>query len=74
MGQARSVENEDPLVDLRAFYFSEGSPPHCQENRNNRVHFRLEYGQIVHDDGEESFGLFKLKFSLFSFEGKGERI
>ena len=38
----------------------------------NRVHIPDEF---VHDDGEESFGLFGLKFSLLLFfKGKGKYI
>ena len=37
-------------------YFSEGSPPHCQD-------FLLGYGKFVHDVGEESLGLFGPKSS-----------
>jgi hypothetical protein len=65
--RVRIVENEDPLY-LRVFYFSDGSPPHGQENQSySRPYSRLGYGEFVHDDGEESFGRFGLKYSLFLF-------
>ena len=63
--QAHRVENEDPL-DLRAFYFQKAAPP-IVKREISRVHFRLGYGEFVNDDGEESFGLFGLKSSLFLF-------
>jgi hypothetical protein len=37
MGQARRVENEDPLVDLRAFYFQKTAPL-IVKREVNRVH------------------------------------
>ena len=55
--QARRVENEDPLVDLRAFYFQRAAPL-IVKREVNRVHFGLGYGEFVHDDGEGSLGLF----------------
>jgi hypothetical protein len=75
MGQARRVENEDPLVDMRAFYFQKAVPLILKRIKVNRVHFGLGNGEFVHDDGEESFGRFGLKYSLFLFfKGKGKHI
>jgi hypothetical protein len=68
MGQARRVENEDPLVGLRAFYFQKAAPLILKRIKVNRVHIPdWDDGEFVHDEGEESFGLFGLKYSLFLF-------
>ena len=70
--QARRVENEDPLRRLESFLFSEGSPLIFE--RIEVSSFPIEMmGNLFMMKGEESLGLFKLKFSLFCFEGKCKR-
>jgi hypothetical protein len=56
-----------PSVDLRVFFFSEGSPPPLICKREvNRVHIPdWDDGEFVHADEEESCGRFGLKYSLF---------
>jgi hypothetical protein len=63
-GQVWRVENKDSLY-LRVFYFQMAALLIVKRIEVNRVHSRLGYGQFVHDDGEESFGLFGMKYSLF---------
>jgi hypothetical protein len=64
--RVRIVENEDPLY-LRVFYFSDGSPPHGQENQSySRPYSRLGYGELMFMMKGE-LGRFGLKYSLFLF-------
>ncbi len=66
--QARRVENEDPPSTWELSIFQKAVPLKVKRIEVNRVHIPdWDDGEFVHDDGEESLGLFKLKFSLFLF-------
>ncbi len=63
MGQTQRVENED-LLDFSIF--KEAAPLMVKRIEVSWVHIPdWDDGELVHADGEESLGLFGLKFSLF---------
>ncbi len=71
MGQARRVENEDPLSTWEHSIFKKAAPlPSFAREKLIESISDWDMVSLVHDDGEEGLGLFRPKSSFFCLKVK----